>query len=135
MSTDANKDLARRYLQAWAEGDIDGLARMLEDNSITYDLISGDHGDVAFEQYACRVWHESFSDVQLSIEQIVAEDDNVSVFWLLHSTHDRDFMGIPATGKRVKVPGMEIMRIREGKISGIWRISDTMSLMQQLDAV
>jgi steroid delta-isomerase-like uncharacterized protein len=135
MLSQQNKELVRGYLQAWAEGDIDRLEQMLAANSVTHDLVSGDRYDVGFEKNACRVWHASFSDVQVSIEQLIAEEDKVSVYWLLTSTHDREFMGIAATGKRVKVPGMEINRIVDGKIAEIWRLSDTMSLMEQLGAV
>jgi steroid delta-isomerase-like uncharacterized protein len=135
MSSEQNKELVRRYLEAWGAGDIDRLAEMLDENSITHDPSSGDLYDAEFELNACRIWHASFSDVQLSIEQLLAEDDKVSTYWLLVSTHDRDFMGIAPTGKRVSVAGMEINRIADGKIAEIWRISDTMSLMEQLGAV
>jgi steroid delta-isomerase-like uncharacterized protein len=135
MSSQQHKQLVSRYLQAWAAGDMDQLEQMLSAASITHDLVSGDRYDVEFEKNACRIWHASFSDVQLSIKQLIAEEDQVSVYWLLTSTHDREFMGIAATDKQVKVPGMEINRIVDGKIAEIWRLSDTMSLMEQLGAV
>ncbi len=45
------------------------------------------------------------------------------------------YVGIAPTGKPVRVPGMEVNRIANGKIVEIWRLSDTMSLMQQIGAV
>jgi predicted ester cyclase len=108
---------------------------MLDDSCITHQLATGETRPVEFEVEACEIWHRSFDDVQISIEQVVAEHDRVAVYWLLKSTHAREFMGIEAKGKRVYVPGMEINRMANGKIVEIWRLSDTMSLMQQLEAV
>src|SRR5690606_37935315 len=101
---------------------------------VTHHLVNGEQRPVEFEIEACQVWHESFSDVDVKIEQLLAEGDRVTVYWRLHSTHTAEFIGIPRTGKAVVVPGMEINRIANGKIAEIWRLSDTFSLMQQLGA-
>ena len=125
----------RNYHQAWSEGDLDKLRQFLADDCVTYNLATGEERDVSFETEACEIWHNSFDDVQVEIQQMVAEDDRVNVYWLLKSKHTHEFMEIEATNKDVQVPGMEINRIVDGKIVEIWRLSDTMSLMQQLDAM
>lgn len=135
MSTNANKELLRHYHDAWSKGDLEQLRHMLDDNCVTHNLATGEERGVDFETEACAIWHQSFGDVQVHIQQMVAEGDKVTVHWLLTSTHTGDFMGIEATQKPVHVPGMEINRVMDGRIAEIWRLSDTMSLMQQLGAV
>ena len=130
-----NKELMQRYHKAWSNRDLEKLRTMLDDNCITYNLATGEERNVSFETEACEIWHQSFDNVQVNIQQMVAEDDKVTVYWLLSSTHTKEFMNIKATNKDVQVPGMEINRIVDGKIVEIWRLSDTMSLMQQLDAI
>lgn len=135
MSLEENKVLLRQYLDAWGRGDLTQLRQMLAANYVSYDPTTGASLGDDFEAEACRIWHDSFDDVQVHIKQILAEGDRVTVYWLLTSTHTREFMGIAATGKKVSVPGMEINHIVNGRIAGIWRLSDTMSLMQQLGAL
>ena len=44
-------------------------------------------------------------------------------------------MGIPATGKTVAVPGVEIDRVVNGQIIEHWLVVDQMGLLQQLGAI
>jgi predicted ester cyclase len=50
-------------------------------------------------------------------------------------THRGEMAGIAPTGKRVEVGGIEIYRIKGGKVTDVWRIEETLSLMQQLGMV
>ena len=50
----------------------------------------------------------------------------------LHGTHHGNFMGIPATGREINVPGMIIYRIADGKIVEHWMQIDLAVMMQQL---
>jgi predicted ester cyclase len=44
-------------------------------------------------------------------------------------------MGIPATGKRIMVKGIEVFRIADGKIAEIWAVMDNLGMMQQLGVI
>ena len=52
--------------------------------------------------------------------------------WTGTGTHDGELAGIPPTGNRVTLPGMEIVRISDGKLVEGWEGYDTMNLMRQL---
>jgi predicted ester cyclase len=131
-ANEPHRVLMQRYHAMWSAGYADSLQEMLAENCITHNLATGEEHGREFESQACRIWHAAFSEVQVNIEQMVVEGDKVTVYWRLSSTHTGPFMNIDATGKRIDVPGMEINRIAKGKIAEIWRLSDTMSLMQQL---
>lgn len=135
MSLEANKQLLERYQAAWSAGDIEQLRQMLHEACINYNLVTGERRDLEFELEACRIWHTGFSETNVQIQQIVAEDDRVCVYWMLTAVHTGDFIGIAPTGRHVQIPGMEFNRVQDGKITDIWRLSDTMSVMQQLGAV
>lgn len=45
------------------------------------------------------------------------------------------FMGIPPTGKRVKVSGIDIFRMADGKIVERWAEIDTLGMLHQLGAI
>ena len=50
-------------------------------------------------------------------------------------THTADFAGIPATGNRVTLQFVDIMRVRDGKIVEHWNCIDQLSFMQQLGVI
>jgi predicted ester cyclase len=51
-------------------------------------------------------------------------------------THEGEFMGVPPTGKRIDVQGIDIVRFGDdGKAVEHWGVTDAMTMMQQLGAV
>lgn len=74
----------------------------------------------------------AFSNARRSVEDVVAAGDRVAVRYVFEADHTGPLMGIPATGRRVRLPGIFIARVRDGKIAEYWREEDMLSLMQQL---
>lgn len=77
----------------------------------------------------------AFPDLTCAVHDMIAEGDKVVDYFTLAGTHRGEFMGIPATGKRVSFKGMHIFAFDQGKITGHWNVLDLLSLMMQLGAV
>jgi steroid delta-isomerase-like uncharacterized protein len=69
------------------------------------------------------------------MEDVVAEEDRVVTRTTFNGTHLAEIEGIPATGKKVSMPGITIFRLDNGKIAEGWLFNDNLSLMQQLGAI
>ncbi len=86
-----------------------------------------------------RMWLSMFADAypdaEFTIDDMIAEGDRVVTKKTFSGTHTRDFGGIPATGKRVTLQYVDIMRVRDGKIVGHWLSMDQLSWLQQLGVV
>ena len=74
----------------------------------------------------------AFPDVHFTVEQQIAEGDIVVTRWSAKGTHDGPMMGMPATGKKTKVTGINIVRIKNGKSVESWGEWDAMGMMQQI---
>ncbi|SRR6266508_955276 len=74
-------------------------------------------------------------DVQITIQDVIAEGDTVVVRWMARGTHQNEFMGIPPTNKQVTVMGIDIIRYKGGQRVETWRQWDTMGWLQQVGAV
>ena len=60
---------------------------------------------------------KGFSDVQWKLEEIVADEDKAAVRWTLQGTHDGEFLGLKATGKKIKTTVMNFYYFdKDGKI-------------------
>jgi steroid delta-isomerase-like uncharacterized protein len=77
----------------------------------------------------------AFPDLVTTVEDMVAEGDRVAVRHTHRATHTGAFQGIPPTGKRIEVTGIEVLRMREGQIAEFWHMDDFLGLMQQLGVV
>lgn len=81
------------------------------------------------------MYHNAFSGLQTTIEDLIAEDDKVVGFLIVRGTHTGNFMGIPATRKQIAFRTMDIFRITDKKIVEHWAMPDQFSLRQQLGAI
>ena len=74
----------------------------------------------------------AFPDLHWTIDEQVAEDDNVVTRFTMTGTHQGDFMGIPATGKPINVWGVVMDVVRDGMFCESRIILDFPTLMRQL---
>jgi len=82
-----------------------------------------------------RTLYEAFPDGTFSLDDDIVEGDRAAASFTFRATHRGDYLGIPATGKRVTMKGVDLFRISAGRIEEIRVYSDTASLMIQLGVV
>ncbi len=95
------------------------------------DLPPGRAGATAF--YG-MIW-SAFPDAAVVPSEIVTEGSRIAVLYTLRGTHQGDFMGIPASGAEIDVPGMTIIRFENDKFAERWSVLDQLILLQQIGAV
>jgi steroid delta-isomerase-like uncharacterized protein len=74
----------------------------------------------------------AFPDAELSVETMVADDENVAIAYTLKGTHEGTFHGVEPTGKRIEARGMQIGRFEDGKIVERWGSTDELGILSQL---
>ena len=77
----------------------------------------------------------AFPDLHIEVETLVADDDQVAFAYTLTGTHNGPFQGHGATGKTIKVRGVQISKFADGKLVERWGSSDELGIMTQLDLV
>jgi steroid delta-isomerase-like uncharacterized protein len=137
MSLDENKALFRRFIEQVAnKGDLSVIHEMMPPDFIeNQELPAGaPQGRDGVEQFF-REWRQGFTDRNVTLDLEVAEGDLVTTFQTWRGTHTGEFLGIPATGKTVKVTGVDIVRVADGMLVEHWGILDMLLLMQQLGVI
>lgn len=79
-------------------------------------------------------WQSAFGDARKENIAVLAEGDLVAVLYEIHAKHSGEFMGIPPSGKSVVIPGIEIFRFQQGKISDYWSIYDYLNTAAEIGA-
>lgn len=77
-------------------------------------------------------WREAFPDLNMRIDQLLAEDDLVAVRWTARGTNTGSGNGIPATGRSVEITGTTLFRMDEGRIAEEWTCANSLGMMRQL---
>jgi PhnB protein len=76
-----------------------------------------------------------FPDYRFTVEDIVVEGDRATCRFTARGTHRGAFMGLPPTHRSVMLPGIDLLRIVDGKLAERWGAVDTGAFMQQLGAI
>jgi steroid delta-isomerase-like uncharacterized protein len=79
--------------------------------------------------------HAAFPDWKVQVQTVIAEGDTVVAQWIGQVTHEGVFHGMPPTGKRISVSGINVYVISDGKIAQEWEEMDSLGLLQQLGAL
>ncbi len=82
-----------------------------------------------------RGMRAAFPDMHWTVEEQLTDGDRVLTRFEWTGTHRGEFLGVPATERRVRVWGMVIDRVRHGRIQDTRILMDTLGLMTQLGAV
>ena len=134
MSTETNKAIVRRYVdQVLNEKRHDLAEEFLVDNIELHG--SGLAPGLDIVKQWLTTFAAAFPDGHTVIEDIVAEGDRVVARITFNGTHEAEIEGIPATGKKVSMPGITIFRLDNGKIAEGWVANDHLGMMQQLGAI
>jgi steroid delta-isomerase-like uncharacterized protein len=76
-----------------------------------------------------------FPDLEEDLQDIIASGDTVATRWVTTGSLQQEFMGIPASGQRIRIEGMNFYRLKDGRVTDIWTRFDSVALMQQLGAI
>jgi len=131
-----NKAIVRRlYEEVWNRRNLEVINELI---SSSHALLSPNNysSSIGPEAYKRQVlsFLEGYPDFRWTIEDIIAENDKVVACWNISGTHQGDFMGVPATNKKVSVDGITIHHLAGGKIMDSQSNWDTLGMMQQLGA-
>lgn len=136
MSLEHNKAVVTRiYTEVNDDQQYDVLDEICHPDIIIHDPLAGDMQGLEAYKGLFAFFRQGFSPQRTDLHQFVAEGDFVALLHTHNAVHSGSFNGIPATQREIAVPGVELFRLREGKIAEFWRFDADLSLMMQLGAV
>lgn len=131
MSLADNKAVIQRLWEAVRR-------RMVPVELFADDYVSHSGGatnDRAHVEAAASAFYSAFPDLDITVHDLIAEGDKVVSRYTGTGTHQGEFMGLAATGKRVSWTATVTSRLLDGKIAEEWENLDALGLLQQLGAI
>lgn len=136
MSSGDVKAVAERFFAVGGnEGDLAALDALLAPDFVYHDTMPGIPPTAGGLKQVLSMFFAALSDTRTTIDDLVAEGDLVAVRHTHRARHTGALMGIPPTGRELTVTGIELLRIRGGKVAEFWRMDDDLGLLQQIGAI
>jgi len=132
MSKEANLAALGKFAEAANTGNFDLFKEVVSAENVEHDPAPGQvAGPEGYRMFFSRM-RTAFPDFNAALETMVADDDSIAFAYTLTGTHTGPLMGIPATGKKVRIRGVQISKFKDGKMVERWGSSDELGLLQQL---
>ncbi|WP_295793972.1 ester cyclase [Mucilaginibacter sp.] len=134
--SEKNKTVVIRFNKEFIEADnLDTFSELVAVDMINHAAIPGtSSGPDGMLQSIRGSLKKGFPDLEVEIVELIAEKDLVTAQKIFRGTHQGTFMGIPATGKKIQISSLEIIRIKNGQYVERWGISDISEIIKQLIA-
>ena len=127
------RQLAETYLSMLNTHDPDVVDRFVAVDYRNHNTFVAD-GREANRQF-WTAFFTALPDLSATMEDLVISGDRVVGRFVYRGTHAGEFMGIPATGRKVEMRSIDIWRVADGMFVEHWDELNTLQLLQQMGAL
>jgi steroid delta-isomerase-like uncharacterized protein len=135
MSLQENKEVVQRVVDMINEGQLAQVEDLYTSNFVNHDPGAPDARDRATLMQLFAARKTAFPDQWVTIEDMIAEGDQVAKRWTCTGTHNGEGLGFPATGKEFAITAITIYRFSGGKVAECWWNYDSLTMLQQLGVI
>lgn len=132
---DQNKKIVLDLSYSIMNGDWVKVDSLLADNFQYYGDGRAAMNKQEYIYFMKEILCTSMTEMDMQFLRVVAEDNLVAIDYNNAMTHSGNFMGIPATGKRILATGQFIREVKEEKIINEWQTTNMYGLMVQLGVI
>jgi steroid delta-isomerase-like uncharacterized protein len=130
------KEMAQRWFdEVVNEGNLDAADEICSPDFVDHDPLPGTGADLAGLKDGVTQIRAAFPDIQAEADDIIVDGDHVAVRSTMRGTHEGDFLGMPASGKRIEVANYDFVRMDGDMCVEHWGVIDSAALMEQIGAV
>ena len=134
MSTENNKSIVRRLFEELMKGNVSIADKLIATDYAQHSVFGIPDGREAFKQFFLA-FAMAAPDAQFVIEDVIAEGDKVVIRLTVTGTQTGPLQGIPPTGRKFSMRGIDIFRVADDRIVEHWDAVDQLGMLQQLGAI
>ena len=136
LSETQNVAVVQRFIEEVInQGRLEAADELVLEDFIELDPLPGQEQGRQGLKDVIGMLRTAFPDIRWVIEETIASGEKVVTRFKWSGTHRGDFLGVPATGRKVAVPGVVIDRLSGGRMADSRILMDTLGLMQQLGVI
>ena len=136
MTAEHNKDLVRRFVKATqSDHNLAAVDEYLSPDFVDHSVPPGLPPTREGVKLQFGMFLAALPDLTAIVHDQVADGEKVVTRKTLRGTHQGNLLGIPPSGKTVDIEVIDILRVRDGRITDHWNLVDQLGLMRQLGAL
>jgi predicted ester cyclase/DNA-binding transcriptional ArsR family regulator len=113
-------------------GNFEVFEELFADDFIDHTPQPGTTPDKAGVRKLYTYLRSAFPDFHAEIHWQLADGDRVTTYKTYYGTHEGLFLGIAPTHRKIHFETVDVMRVKNGKITDHWGVGNLLSLMQQI---
>ena len=134
MSKEQNAAALGKFAEAVNTGRYELFDEVVAHDSVDHDPAAGQVPGPQGYRALFTEMRAAFPDMTVEVAELVEGEDDIAFAYTFKGTHNGPLMGIPPTGKTVRIRGMQISKFRDGKMVERWGSSDQLGMLQQIGA-
>src|ERR1700742_295840 len=135
MSSESNSEVLLRAGRNFSDpATHEAYFDLYDDEIVLHGYASVEPGIESVKQFYHRFW-TAFPDSVLKMEDVFEAGDKVTCRFVVEATHQGPFLGVPATGRRISLPGITILRFANGGCVERWSQADFLGVLTQIGAL
>jgi steroid delta-isomerase-like uncharacterized protein len=130
MTAERSEEVMRRYLtEVVAQGKFELIEELAAEDM--QDHTQSIPGRAGLERHV-RGFRETLPDVEVTVERIIATENEAIGIWKWRGTHSKQMFGVPATGRTVECRACSIFMLRDGMLVDYEVFSESLSAVRQM---
>ena len=132
MPVEQNKKIIRRFFEeGMNQRNFSLMNEYIAGNYVNHDMPGSEPGPSGFRK-VIENFLNGFPDMHIRLDEVIGDGNIVATRGEWSGTHSGDFMGMPGTGKKVRVKFIDMWKLENEKAVENWVQMDIPGLMQQL---
>ena len=131
--SEQNKAVARRFFEeVFNRHNLNAIDEVVAPTFVDHNAMPGQAPGAQGTKDMFAIYLRAFPDLRVSVEDIIGEGDVVAARFSGTGTHKGELFGTPATGKTIRVQGIDFLHFRNGKVTDAWHQGDDMLALMQI---
>ena len=124
-----------RAVDSWNAGDLDGYLRLYRDDIRLHGYSPEPMGKEQVRGFYGACFTAFGGEPHLEFHEVLWDGDASTIRYTLAGKHDGEWLGVPATGRDVAVPGITILHFAGDQVIERWSVADLLGFLVQVGAV
>lgn len=131
-----NIEVVQKWLdEGWSAGNLAGADDVLAEDFVLHDPVASREVEGRDAERALITGlRQAIPDLTFTIDDIVADGDNVTIRWMARGTHGGELLGFAGTGRALAIRGVDMYRLRDGRIAESWTFWDLPGMLRTVSA-
>ena len=127
------EEIARR----WSEevlglGRVDVYDELVQPDAVDHSALPTQRPGIDGFKDRARMLHAAFGGPTVTVDELLVDGDRMAWRWTMAGTHSAPLLGIAATQRTIKMTGINIEHVRDGKVVEHWSSPDLLGVRRQM---